>query len=119
MRGRSLMDWFTRWFMKASLAWLCIGVTLGLAMAVHPVWSVYRPAHLHATLLGFVTMMIYGVAYHVIPRFASRPLRSPRLAAVHWWTANIGLAGMVIGFILRVSTSIPTVIGVVALAVGG
>lgn len=95
------MEWFVRSFIKASLAWLALGVTLGVAMAVVPHWVVYRPAHMHMNLLGFVTMMIYGVAYHVIPRFTGNPLHSPRLATVHWWAANAGLAGMVAGFALR------------------
>jgi cbb3-type cytochrome oxidase subunit 1 len=97
------MEWFVRAFVKASLAWLALGVTLGVAMAAHPAWTVYRPAHLHMTLLGFVTMMIYGVAYHVLPRFAGHPLHSRRLAAWHWWASNAGLLGMVAGFALRPS----------------
>ena len=32
------------------------------------------PSHMHMVLLGFVTMMIYGVAYHVIPRFTGHAL---------------------------------------------
>ena len=95
------MDWFVKAFLKASVAWLALGVTLGVAMGVKPAWSVYRTAHLHMLLLGFVAMMIFGVAYHVIPRFVGSPLRSPRLAGVHWWLANGGLAIMVAGFILR------------------
>jgi cbb3-type cytochrome oxidase subunit 1 len=95
------MDWFVRAFIKASLAWLGLGVTLGVAMAAHPAWIVYRPAHLHMTLLGFVTMMIYGVAYHVLPRFSGHPLHRPRLAGLHWALANLGLAAMVVGFGLR------------------
>ena len=74
------MEWFVKAFLKASLAWLALGVTLGVAMAVHPAWTVYRLPHVHVLLLGFVTMMIYGVAYHVIPRFTGAPLYSRRLA---------------------------------------
>jgi hypothetical protein len=96
------MEWFVRAFLKASLAWLVLGVTLGVAMAVHPAWVAYRPAHMHMVLLGFVTMMIYGVAYHVVPRFAGRPLVSRRGAALHWWLSNVGLALMALGFVLRV-----------------
>lgn len=95
------MDWFVKAFLKSSLAWLALGVTLGGAMAVHPAWIVYRPVHVHMNLLGFVTMMIYGVAYHVIPRFTGHPLHSRRLAGVQWWLANIGLATMAVGFTLR------------------
>jgi len=95
------MDWFVKAFLKASVAWLALGVTLGVAMGVKPAWSIYRTAHLHMLLLGFVAMMIFGVAYHVIPRFAGNPLRSTRAAGAHWWLANGGLAGMVVGFVLR------------------
>jgi cbb3-type cytochrome oxidase subunit 1 len=96
------MDWFVRSFIKASLVWLGLAVSLGVAMAAHPAWVVYRTAHLHMALLGFVTMMIFGVAYHVIPRFTGNPLHSRRLATVHWWIANAGLAVLVAGFVARV-----------------
>ncbi|MBA3889943.1 MAG: cbb3-type cytochrome c oxidase subunit I [Gemmatimonadaceae bacterium] len=95
------MEWFVRNFIKASLAWLALGVSLGVAMAMVPHWVVYRAAHMHMNLIGFVTMMIYGVAYHVIPRFSGNALYSPRLATVHWGCANAGLACMVGGFLLR------------------
>jgi cbb3-type cytochrome oxidase subunit 1 len=64
-----MMDWFVKAFLKASMFWLALGVTLGVAMGVRPAWSIYRAAHLHMLLLGFVGMMIFGVAYHVVPRF--------------------------------------------------
>ena len=95
------MEWFVKAFIKASLAWLALAVSLGVAMAVHPAWLVYRTAHLHMALLGFVAMMIFGVAYHVIPRFTGNPLHSRALAGVQWWLANGGLAILVIGFLAR------------------
>ena len=95
------MDWFVRAFLRSALFWLGLGVTLGVAMAIEPAWIIYRPAHLHLNLLGFVTMMIYGVAYHVIPRFAAHPLHWPGLARTHWWISNAGLALLVAGFICR------------------
>lgn len=94
------MEWFVKAFLKASIAWLALGVTLGVAMAVDQRLIVYRLAHVHMTLLGFVTMMIYGVAYHVIPRFTGHQLHARRVAAAQWWLANIGLALMVSGFLL-------------------
>jgi cbb3-type cytochrome oxidase subunit 1 len=110
------MDWFVRNFIKASLAWLGLAVSLGLAMAAHPAWVVYRTAHLHMALLGFVAMMIFGVAYHVIPRFTGHALHSRRLATVHWGISNAGLTVLVTGFVARVhipSSAIPV------LAAGG
>ena len=70
-------------------------------MAVHPAWVIYRTAHLHMLLLGFVMMMISGVAYHVLPRFAGSPLYSPRLASWHLIVANVGLVLLASGFIVR------------------
>jgi cbb3-type cytochrome oxidase subunit 1 len=110
------MTWFVRAFLKASLSWLALGVSLGVAMAAHPLWTVYRLVHVHMVLLGFVTMMIYGVAYHVIPRFAGFPLHSARAAVAHWWISNAGLALMATGFAIRVHEATA---GTIVLATGG
>lgn len=112
------MEWPVRTFLRASLTRLALGVTLGVAMAVNPGWTIYRPAHEHMNLLGFVTMMIFGVAYHVIPRFSGRSLKYPRLAVWHFWGANVGLGLMVLGFVMRVHVGwiVP---GSATLAVGG
>ena len=112
------MDWYVKAFLKASLVWLAAGVSLGIGMAVHPAWTVYRAAHLHMNLLGFVTMMIFGVAYHVIPRFTGHPLHSRRLAGVQWWLANVGLAMFVIGLVLLPRTMYATPARVIVAAGG-
>lgn len=113
------MEPFVRRFVRAALVWLGVGVVLGTAMAVAPGWAgAYRPAHVHANLLGFVSMMIFGVAYHVFPRFTGRPLHSRAMAAAHLWAANAGLLLMVGGFVLRVHAERPgaLVLGAGALA---
>ena len=98
------MEPFVRNFIRSSLVWLGGGVLLGLSMAIAPMQAMaYRPAHVHANLLGFVSMMIFGVAYHVIPRFSGSPLRSRRLALWHLWIANAGLTLLVAGWLLRPS----------------
>jgi cbb3-type cytochrome oxidase subunit 1 len=94
------MDWYVRAFLKSSLAWLGAGVTLGLAMALEPALLVYRPAHLHFNLLGFVAMMIFGVGYHLLPRLGGHPLHRPALAGAHWVLANTGLLLLGAGFVL-------------------
>jgi cbb3-type cytochrome oxidase subunit 1 len=94
------MDWFIKAFIRASLVWFALGVTLGLAMAAHPVWAVYRPAHAHMNVVGFITMMIFGVGYQLLPRLFGHALWSRTLAVAHWWLANAGLALMVAGFMM-------------------
>jgi cbb3-type cytochrome oxidase subunit 1 len=111
------MDWYVRAFLKSSLAWLGVGVTLGVAMAVWPALAVYRTAHFHVNLLGFVAMMIFGVGYHLLPRLAGHPLHRPGLAGAHWVLGNIGLFLLAAGFVL-VPLGHPAV-GLAARAVGG
>jgi heme/copper-type cytochrome/quinol oxidase subunit 1 len=110
------MEPFVRGFIRSSLVWLGVGVVLGLWLMLDPRAVVYRPAHMHANLLGFVSMMIFGVAYHVLPRFTGRPLRSRRTAGVHLIVANAGLGTMMAGWMLRLAQ--PGVSQVV-LAAGG
>lgn len=109
------MDPFVRRFVRASLLWLGVGVLIGVSMVFWPIALAYRPAHVHANLLGFVSMMIFGVAYHVIPRFTGRPLHNVALGAAHLWVANLGLALMVGGWIARVHWGAP---GATALQAG-
>lgn len=94
------MDSFAKVFIRASLIWFVLGITLGLAMAMRPTWVVYRPAHAHMNLVGFVVMMIFGVGYQILPRFFGHPIHSRWLAIAHTWLANVGLAVLVIGFLL-------------------
>jgi cbb3-type cytochrome oxidase subunit 1 len=94
------MDWFAKVFIRASLIWFVLGITLGLAMAVHPAWVIYRPAHAHMNLVGFVTMMIFGIGYQMLPRFFGHPIHSRNFAIAHIWLANLGLAALVTGFFL-------------------
>ena len=94
------MDWHVKAFIRASLVWFVLGISLGVAMAVHPAWVIYRPAHAHMNVVGFITMMVFGVGYQLLPRLFGHKLQTPWLAVAHWWLANVGLCLMVIGFIL-------------------
>ena len=95
------MEWFIKAFIRASLLWFAGGIILGVGMAIEPAWSAYRPAHAHMNVVGFLTMLVFGVGYQLLPRLFGHPLRSPRLAVAHLFLANAGLAGLVLGFLLR------------------
>jgi len=43
-------------------------------------------------------LLVYGMAYHLFPRFAGRPLASPRLAEAQGWLAISGVALAGIGW---------------------
>jgi len=95
------MDRYARCFVKGSLIYLAIGLVLGVMMAAHGEWtSLLGRAHTHINLVGFVSFMIFGVGYHILPRFTGRPLHNAKLADLHLWLANIGLIGMFVFWIL-------------------
>lgn len=85
-------------FIKAALIYLVCGGLIGLHLAaggpVHP----FRATHAHLNLLGWMNMMIFGLAYHILPRFSGRPLWSPKLANWHFYIANAALIGMLFGW---------------------
>jgi cbb3-type cytochrome oxidase subunit 1 len=96
------MDKYAKAFVKASLIYLGVGVILGVLMVT---WIDLRfPAmvwvHSHILLLGFMAMMIYGVGYHILPRFMGRPVYSQRLGNIQVWLANITLVGLAFSSIM-------------------
>lgn len=87
-----MLEHYPKWFIKAALIYLGLGIILGMAMGMFPYMSIrIRFVHIHINLLGFMTMFISGVAYHVLPRFSGRNV--PWLAGVkyHFWLHNLGL----------------------------
>jgi len=98
------MDKYAKAFVKASLIYLGIGTVLGLLMVLWPVtrFTITR-VHVHVLLLGFMSMMIYGVGYHILPRFMGRPVYSARLGNTQVWLANITLIGLSLSWILEAS----------------
>jgi cytochrome c oxidase cbb3-type subunit 1 len=89
------MSQVTLRFIKASLLYLLTGISMGLLMLLWPRWmGVYLPIHAHINLLGWVSMLMFGVSYHILPRFSGKQLYSDMLASLHFWFANIGLIGL-------------------------
>ena len=98
------MDKYAKAFVKASLIYLGIGAITGIGMILLPdIRFTVARVHTHINLLGFMAMMIYGVGYHILPRFMGRPVYSARLGSTQVWLANITLIGLSIGWILEAS----------------
>jgi hypothetical protein len=95
------MALFARNFIRLCLICLLLGFVLGLEMVIHPGAVIYRPIHVHLLLIGFMSNMVFGVAYHILPRFQGH-VRIPDLwAALHLHLAGWGLLAMVVGWIAR------------------
>ena len=94
------MDRFVRNFIIVSILYLGVSSLLGIAMLWDQSLMSLKFVHSHLNMLGWVSMMIYGVGYHILPKFAGRPLKYPRLVELQFWVANIGLIGMLLFYIL-------------------
>lgn len=102
------MHTLVRRFLKTGIAFLAIGLALGAWMIVRrellgmypSPWQV--SAHTHAILVGFVMMMILGVALWLFPRPERDDTRySPRVVSVAWWLLASGTLGRVAGELAR------------------
>jgi cbb3-type cytochrome oxidase subunit 1 len=96
------MDRFVRNFILVSIVYLGVSSVLGVCMLWDNSLLSLKFVHSHLMLLGWVSMMIYGVGYHVLPRFSGRPLRYPKMGELQFWTANAGLIGMLLFYALGV-----------------
>ena len=75
-------------FFKAAIAFLIIGIVMGLQMSISGEHNVIG-AHAHTNLLGWVTMAMFGGYYAVNPAKART-----RLAKVHFWAYLCSVAIM-------------------------
>ncbi|MCH8157571.1 MAG: DUF1858 domain-containing protein, partial [Nitrospinae bacterium] len=89
------MEIYPKRFIQAGLIYIVIGTILGVAIGIEPsLGARLRFVHIHINLLGFLTMVVAGVAYHVLPRFSARALPWPDGVKYHFYLQNIGLIGM-------------------------
>lgn len=102
------MHSLVRQFLKTAIAFLIVGLLIGLwMMAEREFWGRFpspyvASAHTHAILVGFVMMMIQGVALWLFPRPAKDDTRyTPRAAKAAYWLVTIGTAARIIGELLH------------------
>jgi cbb3-type cytochrome oxidase subunit 1 len=75
-----------------------LSVTAGMVWGIHMAAShdhTMAPAHAHLNLVGWVTLALFGVYYHLTPQAAAG-----KLARVHFALAVAGVALMVPGIAL-------------------
>jgi cbb3-type cytochrome oxidase subunit 1 len=101
-----------RRFLKTAIAFLVLGLAIGGWMILRrELWAQYPSpylvsAHTHALFVGFVMMMILGVALWLFPRPEKTDSRySPRLAEISYWLLTSGTAVRVAGELLRTQIS--------------
>ena len=95
------MDRFVKNFIIMSIVYLVVASVFGILMLGHPSLLSLKFVHSHLNMLGWVSMMIYGVGYHILPKFSGRFLKSPKMGEVQFWLANISLIGMLVFYSLE------------------
>lgn len=106
------MHSLVRRYLKTGIAFLALGLALGAWMMWERELGQRMPspyivsAHTHAILVGFVMMMILGVALWLFPRPAKEDTRySPRAAEAAYWLVAGGTALRVAGEVARAWTA--------------
>src|SRR5680860_1870060 len=88
MRGISF------WFFATGTIYVLIGMLWGIHMGVSGDHTMMR-AHAHLNLVGWVTMALFGIYYHLSPKAADT-----LLAKIHFAVATLGLIVFVPGIAL-------------------
>ncbi len=100
-------------FLKIAVVYLFIGALLGLIMGITQKF-VLVPVHAHLLLLGWASLALAGLVYHLYPAAATT-----RLARIHFWLHNLGLPVFMValGVLLTGTESATPIVAAAASAV--
>jgi len=84
-------------FLKIAVVYMLIGVTMGLIMGITHQFQ-YAPVHAHINLLGWASLGLIGLIYHLYPQAAQTTL-----ARWHFWLHTIGLPVFMISLFVLLS----------------
>ena len=108
------MHSLVRRYLKTGIGFLFVGLAIGAwAVVRRELWNRWPEpylvsAHTHAILVGFMMMMILGVALWLFPRPDKADRRyDPRLAAAAYWLLAVGTGARVAGELARSASSSP------------
>lgn len=91
------MPLLTRWFIKAAMLYLVAALLCGVAMQSPfadriPILRAFWPTYLHLLVVGWLTQLIFGVAFWLFPKHPSGvPRGSDRLGWACFALLNLGL----------------------------
>ena len=79
-----------------AVVYLVLGVAMGVAMGITHRFE-YAPIHAHVNLLGWASLALFALIYHMRPQAAAT-----RLARLQFWVHNTGLPLFMVSlFLLR------------------
>lgn len=94
----------TRWFIKSALVYFVAGLLVGVAqtapapLRLPPGLAALGPVYVHLLVVGWITQMIFGVAYWMFPKFSKeQPRGIDALAVASYALLNLGLLLRLLG----------------------
>jgi hypothetical protein len=93
------MPRLTRWYLRTALIWFVAALLVAGLLAIQsvlrlPPWVLtLSPVYFHLLMVGWVTQLIFGIAFWMFPKHsAERPRGSERLGWATYLLLNAGLA---------------------------
>ncbi|MBD1547746.1 hypothetical protein [Roseibium aggregatum] len=84
------------WFFFTAIIYVIAGMAFGIHMSVVQDFAL-APAHAHLNLLGWVTMALFGIYYHLVPKAAQG-----LLARIHFVVATLALWIFIPGIVFAI-----------------
>lgn len=81
-------------FIKVSVCYFFIGIFLGMFMGIADFFQL-TSAHTHINLIGWVSLAIIGIIYHLFPLAGEN-----KLAKIQFWFMMIGIPLLTLAMIL-------------------
>ncbi len=96
------MPKLVRWYIKTALVYFMAGLMAGIALAVGgplaELTAGLTPVYYHLLVVGWVTLLILGVAIWMFPKFSQeQPRGNEQLAWATYILLNLGLLLRVVG----------------------
>lgn len=100
-------------FLRIAVVYLLVGAVLGLIMGITQKFTL-APVHAHLLLLGWASLALAGIVYHLYPGASTT-----RLAKLHFWLHNVGLPVFMVGLgmLLSGNESAGAIVGIAATVV--
>ena len=91
------MPKLTRWFLKAALVYLILALCSGILFVLPNRTAIAGlfPVYIHMLVFGWLTQLVFGVAWWMFPKYSSSNLRG------HEWLGWTIFIALNLGLILR------------------
>jgi cbb3-type cytochrome oxidase subunit 1 len=91
-----------RYFVATGAVLGGLGMVMGIAMGVSEDFTL-SPAHAHLNLVGWVSLVLFGLAYRV------ELAKTGSLATVHYWMASLGAIVLPLGIYVSMVRNQPAI----------